>query len=889
MQDYNDERDLETLLSLLKEKNSNMPSIEKIKNDTEYIFYCFKQEMFKYKNDPNYIYSIQNKIRNNDVKVIIISMMLINYCCFGYAPRKIQIISLLLMLNNPLRNGLIEEVKTGEGKSTIIMFLATLKALEGKKVDILTSSPVLAERDSKRNKQFFAFFGLTCDYCHEDEDNTNETLTYQNYYSDIVYGSILSFAGDYLRTSFIGCKGRGNRKFEVIIIDEIDNICLDNIMNQTQLIDNFKGYKFLEYFYLFIYYYLQQICFIECRNSGRKALQNNKASIVEKLLAKFNEFYSQNLNTKTIKFPLHLHTFIQNRKKDWCNCAYDALFNYKENKHYLISYDENYKFETIKPIDFSNTGIIQDNSIWSGLHQFLEIKHGLRLTEENLNSCFISNLCFFRLYKEKFGLTGTVGSKKTQEVLKNIYDLDVIFIPTFKEGKYLFNSQSDYSCDNDQQEFYKNVLMEIFQKYYANRAILVIVKYIDQVRIIKRKLEESNQIDIRNIIVYDRNDNPEQSNFLNKEIGPKTIILSTNLCGRGTDIRINKECERNGGLYVILTFNAESERIEKQALGRAARKGENGSGKIMLYGNASYESLKNKRESNENTKFEYLMNSFKKRTIFFQDLFERFCFELNKMKQRNVSIGQIIDIKEKWGLFLVENDLDKLEEQEDLKQFNSNSNNSNNEQNIANIKVEIIKNGVDKNYQIIKQKFFKFINDNFYNNKAYEYINPFIIISDFEDKSIEKAQIMCDSLSLGAIYMQIYKKITGFTKKIDSASFQEILSNFYNLRNKVESLIKQYRLCEQLIENIEFIGKKRELFKQNKEKIKYLEDFKQNLEDNINFIQIYVVKKRHIHPGDIEIKLGQIKCQKEDIQKYFQDFGLYYLFNIQLNESCNIF
>ena len=889
MQDYNDERDLETLLSLLKEKNSNMPSIEKIKNDTEYIFYCFKQEMFKYKNDPNYIYSIQNKIRNNDVKVIIISMMLINYCCFGYAPRKIQIISLLLMLNNPLRNGLIEEVKTGEGKSTIIMFLATLKALEGKKVDILTSSSVLAERDSKRNKQFFAFFGLTCDYCHEDEDNTNETLTYQNYYSDIVYGSILSFAGDYLRTSFIGCKGRGNRKFEVIIIDEIDNICLDNIMNQTQLIDNFKGYKFLEYFYLFIYYYLQQIYFIECRNSGRKALQNNKASIVEKLLAKFNEFYSQNLNTKTIKFPPHLHTFIQNRKKDWCNCAYDALFNYKENKHYLISYDENYKFETIKPIDFSNTGIIQDNSVWSGLHQFLEIKHGLRLTEENLNSCFISNLCFFRLYKEKFGLTGTVGSKKTQEVLKNIYDLDVIFIPTFKEGKYLFNSQSDYSCDNNQQEFYKNVLMEIFQKYYANRAILVIVKYIDQVRIIKRKLEESNQIDIRNIIVYDRNDNPEQSNFLNKEIGPKTIILSTNLCGRGTDIRINKECERNGGLYVILTFNAESERIEKQALGRAARKGENGSGKIMLYGNASYESLKNKRESNENTKFEYLMNSFKKRTIFFQDLFERFCFELNKMKQRNVNIGQIIDIKEKWGLFLVENDLDKLEEQEDLKQFNSNSNNSNNEQNIANIKVEIIKNGVDKNYQIIKQKFFKFINDNFYNNKAYEYINPFIIISDFEDKSIEKAQIMCDSLSLGAIYMQIYKKITGFTKKIDSASFQEILSNFYNLRNKVESLIKQYRLCEQLIENIEFIGKKRELFKQNKEKIKYLEDFKQNLEDNINFIQIYVVKKRHIHPGDIEIKLGQIKCQKEDIQKYFQDFGLYYLFNIQLNESCNIF
>ena len=887
MQDYNDERDLQTLLALLKEKNPNLPSFEKIKNDTEYIFYCFQQEMLRYKTDSNYICSIQNKFRNNDAKGIIISMMLINYCFFGYIPRKIQIISLLLMINNPMRNGLIEEVKTGEGKSTIIMFLATLKALEGKKVDILTSSPVLAERDSKRNKQFYAFFGLTCDYCHEDENNTNQTLTYQNYYSDIVYGSMLSFAGDYLRTSFVGSKGRGNRKFEVIIIDEIDNICLDNIMNQTELVDNFKGYKFLEYFYLIIYYYLQQICFKECRSSGRNALLNNKATIVEKLLDKFNEFYSQNSSTKAIKFPPHLETFIQNRKKDWCNCAYDAFLIYKENKHYLISYDEEYKFETIKPIDFSNTGIIQDNSVWSGLHQFLEIKHGLRLTEENLNSCFISNLCFFRLYKEKFGLTGTIGSKKTQEVLKNIYDLDVIFIPTFKEGKYLFNSQSDYSCDNNQQKFYENVLMEIIQKYYANRAILVIVKYIDQVKIIKKKLEESNQIDTRNIIVYDRNDNPEQSNFLNKEIGPKTIILSTNLCGRGTDIRINKECERNGGLYVILTFNAESERIEKQALGRAARKGENGSGKIMLFGNVSYENLKNKRESKENTKFEYLMNSFKKRTIFFQDLFERFCFELNKMKTRNVSIGQIIDIKEKWGLFLVENDLDKLEEQEDLQQFNSY--NSNIGQNIANIKVEIIKNGVDRNYEIIKKKFIKFINDTFYNNKEYEYINPFIIISDFEDKSFDKAQKMCDSLSLGANYMQIYKKITSFTKRIDSAFFQEILYSFHNLKNKVESLIKQYKLCEQLIESIQFFGKRKELFKQNKEKIKYLEDFKQNLEDNISFINIYAMKKRHIHPGDIEIKLGQIKCKKEDIIKYFQDLGLYYIFNIQLNESCNIF
>ena len=222
--------------------------IQRIKYDINYIFKQFQLNFDKYDNN-SYLEQMKNNIKNKCNNDIIIEMMLVNYKCFKYIPRKIQIISLLLILYN---KELIEEVKTGEGKSTIIMFLATIKALKGKKVDILTSSPVLAERDSKQNKQFYEYFGLTCDYCHEDEDNKNESLVYNCYNSNIVYGTILSFAGDYLRTSFIGTKGRGDRNFDVIIIDEIDNICLDNIMNQTQLLDNFKGYKFLEYIYLFI-------------------------------------------------------------------------------------------------------------------------------------------------------------------------------------------------------------------------------------------------------------------------------------------------------------------------------------------------------------------------------------------------------------------------------------------------------------------------------------------------------------------------------------------------------------------------------------------------------------------------------------------------------------
>lgn len=83
MQDYNNERDLETLLALLKENNVYLPSIERIKNDIEFIFYYFKQEMLQYNNNSNYINSIKKKFRNCDVKGIIICMMIINYYCFG--------------------------------------------------------------------------------------------------------------------------------------------------------------------------------------------------------------------------------------------------------------------------------------------------------------------------------------------------------------------------------------------------------------------------------------------------------------------------------------------------------------------------------------------------------------------------------------------------------------------------------------------------------------------------------------------------------------------------------------------------------------------------------------------------------------------------------------
>ena len=96
MQGQNDERDLETLLNLLRHQNSNFNcfTLEKIKTETEYIFSKFQKDLNKYNTNFEYpVKSIKYDIKNKEIKDIIVLMMIINKLCFGYFPRKIQIIS----------------------------------------------------------------------------------------------------------------------------------------------------------------------------------------------------------------------------------------------------------------------------------------------------------------------------------------------------------------------------------------------------------------------------------------------------------------------------------------------------------------------------------------------------------------------------------------------------------------------------------------------------------------------------------------------------------------------------------------------------------------------------------------------------------------------------
>ena len=886
------EKDVEELFKEIDKINKSNQSFNlwEIKD----IFFKIKNEYnSKYKNIffineneteffLNKVHEISPKKFNKYDFYISLIPILIKGCSlkFGYEPRVIQIIALLFFLFKDKHKGLIEQIYTGEGKTIIISFLAIIKALEGKKVDILTSSCVLAERDATEMKDFYNLFGLSVDYCKVNNDKElfdNSLENLECYNADIVYGDSLSLEADILRTNFMGIVGRGyKRPFDCIIIDEVDNICLDNIKNITELLDNFHGYKYLEYIYLYIYNQLFEIDKkIKQDLLNEKFKKNdkiedyqlyiikNRNNIIEKLinLSKEELLDFQKLAEKNIFIPHHLHSFIKMRIKKWCESAYDAMYIYKKNKEYIISNDPEYGFKTIKPVDFSNTGVIQENSVWTGLHQFLEIKEGLRLTEENINSCYMSNLSFFKKYISNeenniYGLTGTLGTNKSKSALQILYNLTLFFIPSFKERKF---KDIPPKISNDINEYNNILINEIIEiSINQKRAILIIFKYIEEVNILYDVLLEIG-FQKSKIFKYTRNDIENQKSFLNNEIQSGTIILSTNLSGRGTDIRISKLLEKNSGLHVVLTFVPTSQRIEAQAFGRAGRKGENGSGQYILYSEKSFDALIKERDIREENDFTFLIDVYQKKVDLFAEIFENFSLFLKKIEKKvrnNEAI--LLDIKEKWALFLLENELTDIE-----KEY----------KNEKSLEID------EQLFALIKPKYEKF-KESITNDieGEYKFLNALILSKTKIIQNCDEAVIREPVLSLGAYMFRAFENINNRTQNYKN----KVLYDFQILENNLLLLKNQFIIYQKMMNKLN-IKDNSDLFQQNQEKIDFIEELYSIINHNTSIIESYIDKNEY-NLSAKRIYMSELNFENrysKDIIEYFKDYGGICLFQLQ--------
>ncbi|XP_076279535.1 uncharacterized protein LOC143208734 [Lasioglossum baleicum] len=581
--------------------------------------------------------------------------------------RDVQMLSVILLLNYQQNKGRLAQINTGEGKTIIIAMIAAYRALEGHEVDIITSSKLLAVPQSEQFKKFYSTLSLTVAHNFDSSEA---------YTANVLYGTSNRFQGDILRDEFRKSGRRHGRKCDVAIVDEVDNMLIDGNRHIVLLSSDMPAMDHLETILATIYAQVKaaagsivvkngQSYFIERdnvfdENGARKDEYIENRVPIEGTMRDFiiqsTESHIRNLvrdcdaenlssDFPEIKIPKHLREFIcKTQLKKWIANAIAAKFNYVIKKDYILHDNR------VRIVDANNTGVIKWSSNWcDGLHQFLEIKHGTNVTPESLTSNFISNVSFFRRYRPKiYGLSGTLGCQGTKKLLAKTYDLDFIIVPPFKCKQH-----KDLSpiIVNNREDWYREIVKSSLRKLCNGRAVLIIMEYINETEAVEKTFVDVFGYDKKKMKLY-KTDN--DSSVVDKPLDSGHVIITTNIAGRGTDIKLTKDVNDNGGLHVCITFLPKNSRVEEQNVGRTSRTGNPGTSQFILCNSETdIAKLRKNRYEKEETA---LRNAEKEIEIVTakDEIFQKFCQLTDLINGRNTFVKKIemTAVEERFAIWL---------------------------------------------------------------------------------------------------------------------------------------------------------------------------------------------------------------------------------------------
>jgi preprotein translocase subunit SecA len=448
-----------------------------------------------------------------------------------------------------LAEGNIAEMPTGEGKTLVASLPSYLRALEGKGVHVITVNEYLAKRDRELIGQIYEFLGLTVGLNLPMMETEEKKAAYQ---ADITYGIGSEFGFDYLRDNMVyDVSQRVQRPFHYAIIDEIDSVLIDEA--KTPLIIAGKTGVSSELSYL-----CARIVKTLQRDIDYYYDEETKATnLTEEGIAKIERGFGID-NLYDLEHQTLYHYIIQ---------ALRAHVLFQRDVDYIV------KDGKVILIDMFTGRPMEGRSLSNGLHQAIEAKEGLELTEENKTQASITIQNYFRLYPILSGMTGT--AKTEEKEFQTLYGMDVVQIPTNKPVIRVDEPDRVF-LTIDQK--YKAVAKEAKRVHATGQPILIGTTSILQSEKVAKYLEAENLpfrlLNAKTI---------EQEAQLIALAGQKgQITIATNMAGRGTDIMLGEGVAELGGLFVLGTERHESRRIDNQLKGRAGRQGDPGRSQFFI-------------------------------------------------------------------------------------------------------------------------------------------------------------------------------------------------------------------------------------------------------------------------------------------------------------------
>ncbi|MEF2290499.1 MULTISPECIES: preprotein translocase subunit SecA [Virgibacillus] len=447
-----------------------------------------------------------------------------------------------------LHEGNIAEMKTGEGKTLASTMPAYLNAIAGKGVHIITVNDYLASRDAKEMGELYEFLGLTVGL---NGNGLTKEQKREAYNQDITYGTNNEYGFDYLRDNMVLYKEQMvQRPLNYAIIDEVDSILIDEA--RTPLIISGSAKKSASL-------YQQANAFVStlAKDDYSYDEKTKGVQLTEEGINKAERYFSiDNLfDLNHVSLTHHI------------NQALKAHISMHRDDDYVVEDGE------VVIVDQFTGRLMKGRRYSDGLHQAIEAKEGLQIQNESMTLASITFQNFFRMYNKLAGMTGT--AKTEEEEFRNIYNMDVIAIPTNKP--IIRDDKPDLIYKTMEGKF-RAVVEDIKERHQKGQPVLVGTVAVETSELISKMLKKAG---IKHEVLNAKN-HFREAEIIENAGQRGAVTIATNMAGRGTDIKLGEGVVGLGGLAVIGTERHESRRIDNQLRGRSGRQGDPGVSQFYL-------------------------------------------------------------------------------------------------------------------------------------------------------------------------------------------------------------------------------------------------------------------------------------------------------------------
>ena len=503
-----------------------------------------------------------------------------------------------------LHSGKIAEMRTGEGKTLTATLAVYLNALAGKGVHVVTVNDYLASRDADWMGTVYRFLGMTVGVILSQQPTEDKRAAYA---CDVTYGTNNEFGFDYLRDNMEYATGdRRQRVLHYAIVDEVDSILIDEartpLIISGQAEDHTETYMRIDALPPLLDPMASEPKANEPDPPGdywvdRKSHQVHLSEAghekAERILGEMGLLPEGASLYDAANIGLMHHTM----------AALRAHTLYFKDQQYVVQ-----NGEVIIVDEF--TGRLMVGRRWSeGLHQAVEAKEKVQIQAENQTLASITFQNYFRMYGKLAGMTGTADTEAYE--FQEIYSLETVVIPTHKP---MMRDDRQDQVFRTAREKFGAIISDIKDCYERGQPVLVGTTSIENSELLSGLLDKEKLPHQ----VLNAKQHAREAEIVAQAGRPKMITIATNMAGRGTDIVLGGNMQKQidllladesqpeegkavridqlrgewqslhdaviaaGGLHIIGTERHESRRIDNQLRGRSGRQGDPGSSRFYL-------------------------------------------------------------------------------------------------------------------------------------------------------------------------------------------------------------------------------------------------------------------------------------------------------------------